>query len=387
MIQENDVILLREQCNSYLDLIASEVHVLLPCDIRLYGDLAYIPQTLYKYFNDALFASKRDFHKLGLDPCVFWGVTRICPELEKSHTTIPRLRPEASVLIDRTKIQSESNTYYILFTEAFVRDIFLAFDSILSLPSVLANVGHPDTERPKGEIIQRPQDDQRKQLAVYMAITAIEFAFYHEFFHVACGHLYELHAQHNRQAMYAVGSKEPIDVAEASIHKVFELDADLMALVAMVNNLRNNTKTVKLPFNITMDFSQRFEFLSFSITVLFRCIELWRRDVRLIYSNSSDHPHPDIRDSCLFSYFQKNISDREDESKAYVDAYRNGRNKAIDSISALDGAIPTFELHSDLGRDLAFRELDSLVSQVNHLRKTGVSHLDIRMRRKSQLSG
>lgn len=376
------------ECNNYLGRVASEVQVVEPTAVQLYSDIHDIPMELWRAFNDAVNTSG-DLDKVGLYPRIFWGITNLAPDLEPEETASIRLRAEASVLIDKFQLKENSNTYYILFTHTLIQEVFYIFDSMLSLPEVLPYLGSVHLEKPRDAIVARPTDVVRRSFAIDLAIMALEFAFLHELYHVVCGHLDKLYVDYNELAMYAVGTQDCINEHQANNHKVFEIDADLMALSHMMMNFHSNKRVINLgnqPLeNNEESIGQQFEKLGFSLTVFFRLIELWRRDVRLIYNNNADHPHPDVRDGCLMAHARRNADTKSDEAQHLANLYEQGRENAIESIVKMDGTIPTFGVTTDLGQDTAVNEIESLLSQLNSIRSQGVGPMDFRVRNRSLL--
>ena len=293
--------------------------------------------------------------------------------------TSPRSEQEAYAVTDMFAGRGEAPASFLLFTISFVRDVFMAWDALLSRRELFREIGNPDAEQPVRTLVYpRPQDPTRAAYARDQASLALEFALYHEFYHVAAGHLDAIRTGQPGARLHAVIASSEQAQVDTRFYKVLELDADVMALRHQTMGVLGGKTLLAHELLAGSSDIERFRHLGRGITLLFRLIELWRRNVRLRYTAEDFHPHPDVRDATLHAYLRANADPEGSRSIPLADAYAEGQTDIVNALESMNTLAPTFGIVEGLGQDLAIRETEWLVPQLNRIRKDGVGPLDFR---------
>jgi hypothetical protein len=273
----------------------------------------------------------------------------------------------------------EAAASFLLFTQPFARDIFVAWDAMLSRRELFRKVGNPDDEPEMSSLTSsRPRDPARARYAVDQALLTLEFALLHEFYHVANGHLDAIGGKQEGVRLHAVTASDEQLGAGANLYKVLELDADAMALRHLtIAVLEGETLVAHGLFGTASD-KDRFRHLGRSVTLLFRLVELWRRHVRLDYTEKELHPHPDVRDATLRAYLRLNADPEVRRSEELAQGYEEGQDDIIEALEVMSTLAPSFGIVEGMGQDLAIRETEWLVPELNRVRKEGVGPRDFR---------
>lgn len=288
-------------------------------------------------------------------------------------------RQEAYAIRDTFAEKSEVPTSFLLFTFPFVRDIFLAWDAMLSHPELFPEIGRPQDERPLTALAgSRPEDPQRALYAQDQALLTLELALFHEFFHVASGHLDIVQRKGEGACLHEVTASAQQEQIDAKLRKVLELDADTMAIRHMTMRVLDKKTLVPHASLMQADDVGRLRHVGRCATLLFRLIELWRRNVRRIYRSCDLHPHPDIRDSTLFAYLKQSADPEGVRSAEFGRAYGRGRDDIIEALVVMNVLAPNFGIVEGMGQDLAIRETEWLIPELNRVRKEGVGPGDFR---------
>lgn len=286
---------------------------------------------------------------------------------------------EAYAVADMFAGPDEVPASFLLFTLPFARDIFLAWDALLSRSELFREIGNPDAEQPATALIAaRPTDPTRAAYARDQTLLTLEFALFHEFYHVAAGHLEAIKDSHPGARLHAVTASTEQSHVESRRYKVLELDADVMALRHLT--MRVLAGQTLVPHNGLPQGSsvERMRHVGRGVTLLIRLIELWRRHVRLVYTAKDFHPHPDVRDATLHAYLRLNADPEGVRSAELADAYAQGQTDIIEALETMNTLAPNFGIVEGLGQDLAVRETEWLVPELNRIRKEGVGPRDFR---------
>lgn len=288
-------------------------------------------------------------------------------------------RQDAYAVADPFAKPEEVPTSFVLFTLPFARDIFLAWDALLSRRELFTEVGDPEAEQPVAVVVSpRPSDPVRAAYARDQALLTLEFALLHEFYHVAAGHLAAINDGSPGARLHAVTTSTEQSHVESSRYKVLELDADVMALRHLTMNALSGQPLVPHEVLTTASDVERFHHIGRAVTLLFRLIELWRRNASLVYTAKDFHPHPDVRDATLHAYLRLNADPEGNRSTELAEAYSQGQSDIIDALEAMNTLAPNFGVVEGLGQDLAVREMEWLVPELNRIRKKGVGPTDFR---------
>lgn len=205
-----------------------------------------------------------------------------------------------------------------------------------------------------------------------------EYALLHEFYHVANGHLDAISDKHEGVRLHAVTASDEQRGASARLYKVLELDADAMALRHLTMAVLKGETLVPHGLLGAASDPGRFRHLGRAVTLLFRLIELWRRHARLEYNEKDLHPHPDVRDATVRAYLRLNADPEDIRSEELAAAYEQGQDDIIEALEAMNTLAPSFGLVEGMGQDLAIRETEWLVPELNRVRKEGVGPRDFR---------
>lgn len=288
-------------------------------------------------------------------------------------------RQDAYAVADPFAKPEEVPASFVLFTLPFARDIFLAWDALLSRRELFIEIGDPEAERPVAVVVSpRPSDPVRAAYARDQALLTLEFALLHEFYHVAAGHLEAINDGSPGARLHAVTTSTEQCHVESSRYKVLELDADVMALRHLTMNALSGQPLVPHEVLTTASDVERFHHIGRAVTLLFRLIELWRRNASLVYTAKDFHPHPDVRDATLHAYLRLNADPEGNRSTELAEAYAQGQSDIIDALEAMNTLAPNFGVVERLGQDLAVRETEWLVPELNRIRKEGVGPMDFR---------
>lgn len=288
-------------------------------------------------------------------------------------------RQDAYAVADPFAMPDEVPASFVLFTLPFARDIFLAWDALLSRRELFTEIGDPAAEQSVTVLISsRPSDPVRAAYARDQALLTLEFALLHEFYHVASGHLDAIKDGGVGARLHAVTASTEQSHVESSRYKVLELDADVMALRHLTMGVLGGRPLVPHEILAGASDGERFRHVGRAVTLLFRLIELWRRNVSLVYTAKDFHPHPDVRDATLHAYLRQNADPDGIRSAELAEAYGHGQSDIIEALEAMNTLAPNFGVVEGLGQDLAVRETEWLVPELNRVRKEGIGPRDFR---------
>lgn len=300
--------------------------------------------------------------------------------LDTVESRIP-LSPNASVSYNDESSDITKKNFRILFTETLIDEICKTFNVILNSEKTLPQIGESFEIENGNQKEQKPKNLTRIAYAAYLKALTLEFVFYHEFCHICFGHLHNLFVEYGQYSLNAARRAQPKQARLLTrTIKLYELDADVNALVFLINQYKNDRPSLYTEWYRPHSLEDFFFSLGLALTIFFRMIESWRREEDPVYSaRYTDHPHPDIRDSIITAYIRVNANEDTDANRLFHQAYDRGREEAINIIADLDYFISTFEITTDLGHAEAVKELDWLSEELNALKNSGVSNLDLRV--------
>ena len=363
-----------EACTRYLNKLGSSSR-LVELPYGLHGGLDASLDAFVSAGATFLLSAQQQLEQIELPHRFHFGLVERAIEPDQPSSS-PQ---EAYAVADMFATRDETPASFLLFTLPFARDIFLAWDALLSRRELFREVGNPDAEEPMTSLIQlRPADPVRARYAQDQALLTLEFALLHEFYHVAAGHLDAIKASQPGARLHAVTASAEQSQVDTRLYKILELDADVMALRHQTMRVLKGETLV--PHEVLQRASEmeRFQHVGRSATLLFRLIELWRRHVRLTYTAEDFHPHPDVRDATLHAYLRQNADPGGTHSEALALAYSQGQTDIIAALEAMNTLAPNFGFVQGLGQDLAIRETAWLVPELNRIRKEGVGPRDFR---------
>lgn len=368
----------REACQRYL-LRSGSAARLLDAPFGLHGDLDEALQLLLTSMRTFFAQIERQLQDLGLQQRLFLGVVDNAIDASEHGNG----RQEAYAIADPFAVSGEFPFAFIVVSLPFVRDIFLAWDAMLSRRELFPEIGQPEAENAVLALVDsRPRDPQRAVYAQDQALLTIEFAMLHEFYHVASGHLDAIRKGDGPASLHAVHATQTQALAGARLYKVLELDADVMAMRHLSMDVLRGAKSVPHATLFDADPVARMRHVGRTTTLLFRLIELWRRHVRLEYTEADLHPHPDVRDASLHAYLRANGDPAADDlrSTLIAQAYARGQEDLIEALALMNMLAPSFEVVEGLGQDLAIREIEWLLPELHRVRQEGVGETDFRRR-------
>lgn len=288
-------------------------------------------------------------------------------------------RQEAYAVSDAFADAGTSPANFVLFTLPFARDICMAWDALLSRRELFQGIGDAGAELSAAALVSSgPVCPRRARYARDQALLTLEFALLHEFYHVASGHLDAVRRQHAAARLHAVTASGEQGSLDTRLYKTLELDADVMALRHQTMRVLKGDTLVPHERLLQSIDVERLRDVGRSATLLFRLIELWRRNVRLKYAANDFHPHPDVRDATLHAYMRQNADPDGVRSEEFADAYGLGQSDMIDALAQMNTLAPSFDIVEGLGQDLAVRETEWLIPELNRLRREGVGPRDFR---------
>ena len=278
------------------------------------------------------------------------------------ESTLQRAAPRDAVCCLDTR-EKDSFNYWILISRSLVHDLYFLLAAVELGPSrfiVKNNEGtasHVDVRAPDF----LASGDAAEPLR--LTCVALEFVFLHELAHAIRGHIPYLQQKSvlPRACLCEIGALADTSPSVPQLHQAVELDADLTALAIQLHYASRGKRASSIvDSGNAKDYARR---LGFSLGVVFRAFELWRRDLRGAAHDPLDatHPHPDVREVLADAWLAQRTKEPGGLDTNLCDIVRSSRDAGREALERLGPRfLPMMTYLQQRGKQDVVREIELL---------------------------